>query len=732
MPPIDDTTIKAAIAHPEPEVRDRAVRCLADSPGDDGSVMPAVIQAIERFGLDQCWQMLLIARELKQTPATIDWAIDRLRQPFDLDDINQDNAHYALAWLVVSAEPSLLYERYETIVSLPELPDRLRKILDERLELARADWATCWQRLEALGEEVLDAEALILEHEQRAGRLIEALARHGRDVPEHEKAVLNLVRRQFPKAKRELYEELETYFIMLAGQMKLTRAIPVMLRRLQEADEGDDRLDSAATLALAAFASDEVTRPLANAWWDAHDQARASMAEALGHIRTELAAERCLAFLQREEDEFVVQALAQAALRQLNTDAVPIITELVDNDDLVEYDAEWRDLRLALVEAATIMGVSFPQYEQWYEQAREADWGWRRQPPTHRLRDGVEALTKTSSDASLWDDEPDLCWRVKVTLKGIDPPVWRTIEFADCSLDNLHGIIQHAFGWEDAHFYRFHVDDVEYTEPGMLDDIPAGDVADATDTWLSDVVHEPGDRLSYVYDFGDNWEHEIVVEQVKEVDDIYFPPQCLDGARACPPEDVGGPPGYDRYLQAIADPGHPDHEEMLGWNGAFDPEAFDREAINAEFRRNFDRWLDEVTKDVDAVESMAELGDGYEDEDEDEEDDADAASLTLADDRQTHYPLGTVAMYGPDDKTTTKLVAAVITGPDAEPVLKRWVGTGITDDERVQQELRTWFELHGVQQVVMSEGNMGCPHEEGEDFPVGEDCPFCPYWRGRQ
>ena len=68
----------------------------------------------------------------------------------------------------------------------------------------------------------------------------------------------------------------------------------------------------------------------------------------------------------------------------------------------------------------------------------------------------------------------------------------------------------------------------------------------------------------------------------------------------------------------------------------------------------------------------------------------------------------------------------------AEPVLKRWVGTDVTTSPKVQKELQAFFEQHGVKSVAMSEGNMGCPHEEGEDFPHGEDCPFCPFWKGRQ
>ena len=99
---------------------------------------------------------------------------------------------------------------------------------------------------------------------------------------------------------------------------------------------------------------------------------------------------------------------------------------------------------------------------------------------------------------------------------------------------------------------------------------------------------------------------------------------------------------------------------------------------------------------------------------------------------QVKYPFGTVAFYGPDEKTTTKIAAAVIVSANAEPMMKRWVGTDVTTSPKVQQELQEFLQQHGVQSVAMSEGNMGCPHEEGEDFPVGEDCPFCPFWRGKQ
>src|SRR3954471_23872531 len=100
--------------------------------------------------------------------------------------------------------------------------------------------------------------------------------------------------------------------------------------------------------------------------------------------------------------------------------------------------------------------------------------------------------------------------------------------------------------------------------------------------------------------------------------------------------------------------------------------------------------------------------------------------------KRSEYPIGTVALYGPDDKTTTKIAAGVITSPTAEPIIRRWVATDVTTNPKVQREMKDFFAGHGVRSVAVSEGNMGCPHEEGEDFLEGTDCPFCPFWAGKQ
>lgn len=96
------------------------------------------------------------------------------------------------------------------------------------------------------------------------------------------------------------------------------------------------------------------------------------------------------------------------------------------------------------------------------------------------------------------------------------------------------------------------------------------------------------------------------------------------------------------------------------------------------------------------------------------------------------YPIGTVALYGPDDKTTTKIAVGIITKEGAEPIVKRWVASDVQTNPKVQREIEEFLKSYRVGSVVVSQGNMGCPHEEGEDFPVGGDCPFCPWWKGKQ
>jgi hypothetical protein len=173
-------------------------------------------------------------------------------------------------------------------------------------------------------------------------------------------------------------------------------------------------------------------------------------------------------------------------------------------------------------------------------------------------------------------------YQLKVTLKDIQPPVWRRLLVPDCSLARLHEVIQAAMGWENYHLYEFEVGGEHFTDPRGMADL---DMEDASRAKLSQVAPEGKAKLRYTYDFGDNWQHEVLVEKLVPAEAGQAYPACIDGKRACPPEDVGGPWGYMEFVEAIKDPEHEQHEEFLEWRGEFDPEAFDPDAVNKELKR---------------------------------------------------------------------------------------------------------------------------------------------------
>jgi len=174
---------------------------------------------------------------------------------------------------------------------------------------------------------------------------------------------------------------------------------------------------------------------------------------------------------------------------------------------------------------------------------------------------------------------PSRIFQLKITLKDIRPPIWRRIQVSsDVSLAKLHRIIQEALGWYDSHLHQFIVGQTYYGVPSRED---VSKVNDERKAHLNQILSSPGRRIVYEYDFGDGWEHEIVLEKILSPDPKTRYPRCLDGARACPPEDCGGIYGYADFLEAIRDPNHEEHEEMLEWiGGEFNPEEFDLEAVN--------------------------------------------------------------------------------------------------------------------------------------------------------
>jgi hypothetical protein len=170
-------------------------------------------------------------------------------------------------------------------------------------------------------------------------------------------------------------------------------------------------------------------------------------------------------------------------------------------------------------------------------------------------------------------------YQLKITLLETAPPVWRRFRVpADLLLPRLHDVVQAVMGWKDTHLHQFSSGSIRFGEPDPEWDTGAIDYQEIR---LNQILRRMGDRFGYEYDFGDDWQHEIVLERILEGEEGQTPLRCLEGERACPPEDCGGIPGYQELLEALADPAQPDHADRQRWVGKkWDPEWFDIDPVN--------------------------------------------------------------------------------------------------------------------------------------------------------
>jgi hypothetical protein len=207
--------------------------------------------------------------------------------------------------------------------------------------------------------------------------------------------------------------------------------------------------------------------------------------------------------------------------------------------------------------------------------------------------------------------KPTQIYQLKVTLDHTHPPIWRRILVpGSATLLKLHDILQIVMGWEDYHLHMFTIDGEIYGNPEQDKYGELGALNEANYK-LSQLIQREGQRFEYEYDFGDSWDHTLLVEKTLPPQEGARYPTCLKGKRACPPEDVGGVPGYQNFLEAIGDPRHAEHLSYLEWiGGEFDPEDFDLEAVNAGLRsmgrgrstEASNPWLVEEYEDMGEVE----------------------------------------------------------------------------------------------------------------------------------
>jgi Plasmid pRiA4b ORF-3-like protein len=207
-----------------------------------------------------------------------------------------------------------------------------------------------------------------------------------------------------------------------------------------------------------------------------------------------------------------------------------------------------------------------------------------------RIAEKVSNLLGSDIDAAEFSKrrsskKTDSVFQIKITLRRIDPPIWRRIQTKDCTLEKLHALIQVAMGWEFDHLYRFEIGGVEFAD--VETDVEE-EVQDVRATKISDVIpaSHRRPRFYYEYDFGDEWWHQLIVEERLSPQAGVAYPACIAGARACPPEDCGGPFEYADMVEVLQNPSHKRHKDMLEWvGGGFDSETFDLDAVNKQLTK---------------------------------------------------------------------------------------------------------------------------------------------------
>ena len=176
--------------------------------------------------------------------------------------------------------------------------------------------------------------------------------------------------------------------------------------------------------------------------------------------------------------------------------------------------------------------------------------------------------------------EPPPIYQLKITLIGIEPPIWRAIQVpGSVKMCCLPSAFQVVMGWKDSHLHEFEKDGKRWGMVQLYENEEL-DVTEDSDATLSEVLGSEGESVIYIYDFGDYWQHKVLLEKIIQVNEIMKIPICLAGARRCPPEDVGGVSGYEEFLEVIVDPTHEEYEHYVGWVGGHFLDDFNMKDVN--------------------------------------------------------------------------------------------------------------------------------------------------------
>lgn len=422
--PIDALRVQQALRHPEVEVRRVALAYFARSFTPDVTILPQVFQAVEQYGRGEAGSRLLHAAQgLPQTPATVDWLVAELSQPWDQSQPAEDNYCLGLARLLALAPPELLQAEMAELVSFPS---ELRGPFVERLAMASWDWETAWQAMEALWRHCEAGEELSRAQRDHLEQVLEVLGRHRDRAP----FVLAGLQQCAAGEPAPWPDGMTSILIQVAGQMQLTAAAPSLVAMLES-----DNLEvyEECMEALPRLGGDPLVSLLAERWDERSLEFCCSAAEILEDIHTPHCLATCLQLFEEWEDAELQDALGHALLGQCAEEAMePVYDYLGPSTD---ENLEEEDLRYHLVATAAIVGQTFPEWDAWYQEAVENSWGWPSPDPPTRLRNqlrvdyGLEPIDPGWEPS--WDEEIDEAENLSPEEYAQFASLWRRLRELD-------------------------------------------------------------------------------------------------------------------------------------------------------------------------------------------------------------------------------------------------------------------------------------------------------------
>jgi hypothetical protein len=378
---LPEAKIKEAIVHPEKLVRQEALLYFADCYSRDAEVMPLAIKAIETYGRSSAFLHLHVLAQLAQTEATVDWAVRELHREEDKAD-DHNSFFPALSRLLCRADPQLVVLRADEVLQASGFFKELAHEFRERLRLAAWDADQCWKELERICAEGVGKHESSDVDFGHANRVVEALARQGDKYTDR---ILDLLAKEVEDFETDPMAWLEIFLVMLAGEMRLERAIPLVVKKLHLCGEV---LSEQCVEALGRIGTDAGAEAVTEGWLEAVWDYRLYATSALENIHSDTTVRKCLELLPQDKELDIRTKLADALLGQFAEEGIEPVREMVQRR---AYDRASGDLLSRLVAVSTVLGVTFSEYPIW---KREAEEKWAKAERWMKEMGGFQAPAK--------------------------------------------------------------------------------------------------------------------------------------------------------------------------------------------------------------------------------------------------------------------------------------------------------------------------------------------------